>query len=110
MRLIANLSDVAPEKYEGYEYYPLLSGQNGCRAGCRTGVLAYVQEEYKQGGVHEDQEGFFVMEGRGRALVGEEELPLSPGACFIVPPGTYHSIKKDPECEYVKVFFFHAAV
>lgn len=110
MQLLVNQSDVTPVKYPEYDYVPLLSAENGCRAGCRTGLLSYTQEEYRQGGVHEDQEGFFVLEGAGRALVGEKEYSLLPGACFIVPPGLYHSIKKNPECDYVKLFFFHAAV
>jgi D-lyxose ketol-isomerase len=110
MELLVNQSDVTPVQFEEYEYIPLLSEENGCRAGCRTGLLMYTQEEYRQGGVHEDQEGFFVLEGKGKALIGEKELSLSPGACFIVPPGLFHSIKKDPTCSYIKLFFFHAAV
>jgi len=108
--MLVNQSGVPPVKYEEYDYIPLLSEENGCQAGCRTGLLLYRQEEYRQGGVHEDQEGFFVLEGTGKAMVGENELSLSPGACFIVPPGLYHSIRKDLTCDYIKLFFFHAAV
>ena len=110
MEPLVNQSDVISGKYEEYDYIPLLSEEQGCRAGCRTGLLLYRQEEYRQGGVHEDQEGFFVLEGTGKAMVGENEVSISPGSCFIVPPGSYHSIKKDPTCEYIKLFFFHAAV
>jgi gentisate 1,2-dioxygenase len=109
-RILVHESDAAPEKFPEYEYIPLLSEANGCLAGCRTGILLYRQEQYLQGGAHEDQEGFFVLEGTGGAQIGEQEFPLSPGACFIVPPGLYHSIRKDPSCEYIKLFFFHAAV
>lgn len=70
----------------------------------------YTQEEYKQGNTHEDQEGFYVLEGAGKALVGDNEIMLHPGVCFIVPPGFYHSIKKNAGCKYVKLFFFHAAI
>lgn len=110
MRLLVDQSDIAPEKYGEYEYIPLLSEENGCLAGCRTGLLIYTQDEFRQGGVHEDQEGFFVLEGKGKALVGETELSLSPGSCFIVPPGLYHSIKRDPACDRITLFFFHAAI
>jgi quercetin dioxygenase-like cupin family protein len=110
MKIFVSEFDVNPVKYEEYEFIPLLEEDNGCRAGCRTGLLKYTQKEYKQGGVHEDQEGFFVLEGTGKALVGEDEIPLSPGTCFIVPPGLYHSIKRDETCDYIKLFFFHAAV
>jgi len=108
--MLVNQSEVPPVKYEEYDYIALLSEENGCQAGCRTGLLLYRQEEYRQGGVHEDQEGFFVLEGTGKALVGEREFSLSPGSCFIVPPGLYHSIKKDQTCKFIKLFFFHAAV
>lgn len=110
MRMLVNQSEISPVKFEEYDYIPLLSEENGCLAGCRTGLLLYTQEEYRQGGVHEDQEGFFVLDGRGKAIVGEKEMTLSPGSCFIVPPGLYHSIKKDPTCNQIKLFFFHAAV
>jgi gentisate 1,2-dioxygenase len=110
MKLCVNQADISPVKYDEYDYIPLLGSENGCLAGCRTGLLAYSQMEYKQGGVHEDQEGFYVLEGTGHALVGESEFPLSPGSCFIVPPGLYHSIKRDAACDSIKLFFFHAAV
>lgn len=110
MKLYVNQADISPIKFEEYEYIPLLTEENGCQAGCRTGLLMYTQLEYKQGGIHEDQEVFYVLEGTGSALVGESEFKLYPGICFIVPPSLYHSIKRDKECDYVKMFFFHAAV
>ncbi|TXT47511.1 MAG: hypothetical protein FD137_1095 [Spirochaetes bacterium] len=109
MELHVNESEVAPVDFGDYFYIPLLSGENGCIAGCRTGLLSYSQAEYGPGGVHEDQEGFFVLSGSGKALVGDREFPISPGSCFIVPPGLYHAIKKDPACDCIKLFFFHAA-
>jgi D-lyxose ketol-isomerase len=110
MRIFINEKDVTPVKYEDYFFKEMLGEKNGCLAGCRTGVLIYTQEEYRQGGVHDDQEGFFVLSGSGSAMVGGEEFSLEPGVCFIVPPGTYHSIKKDTSCSCIKLFFFHAAV
>jgi len=110
MQIFINQADISPVKFEEYEYIPLLNEENGCQAGCRTGLLMYTQLEYKQGGVHEDQEGFYVLEGTGKAIVGENEFLLSPGVCFIVPPGLYHAIKRDAECDFIKLFFFHAAV
>ena len=110
MGILVHESDAVPEKFADYAHIPLLSAENGCLAGCRTGLLLYTQEEFRQGGVHDDQEGFFVLEGSGCARVGDREYPLSPGACFIVPPGFRHSIRKDPSCDCIKLFFFHAAV
>jgi len=110
MKIFINEKDVTPVKYKDYSFKEMLGEKNGCLAGCRTGVLIYTQEEYRQSGVHEDQEGFFVLSGSGSAMVGDKEFSLKPGVCFIVPPGTYHSIKKDTSCSCIKLFFFHAAV
>lgn len=92
-----------------HDYVELLNETNGCTAGCRTGLLYYRQTAYHQGGVHDDQEGFFVLEGSGTARVGDREFPISPGTSFIAPAGAYHYIKRDEGCLFVKLFFFHAA-
>ena len=110
MKIFINEKDVTPVKYEDYSFKEMLGEKNGCLAGCRTGVLIYTQQEYRQSGVHDDQEGFFVLSGSGNAMVGDKEFSLEPGVCFIAPPGTHHSIKKDMSCSCIKLFFFHAAV
>lgn len=96
------------QHFEHHDYLELLGEENGCRAGCRTGLLVYRQTEFIQGGVHEDQEGFYVLEGRGRAKVGEEVFSLEPGTSFIAPAGMEHYICRDADCPYIKLFFFHA--
>lgn len=110
MQIFIDQTDISPVKFDEYEYTPLLNEENGCQAGCRAGLLMYTQLEYIQGGVHEDQEGFYVLEGTGKAIVAKNEFLLSPGICFIVPPRHYHAIKRDAECDFIKLFFFHAAV
>lgn len=105
-----NESDAQHQQFEHHDYAELLNQDNGCVASCRTGLLYYRQTSFIQGGVHEDQEGFYVLEGSGRARVGEQEFPISPGSCFIAPAGKEHYICRDETCDYVKLFFFHAAV
>lgn len=95
-------------RFENHDYMELLIDKNGCRAGCRTGLLYYRQTEYIQGGVHDDQEGFFVLEGNGWAKMGEREFPIAPGSSFIAPAGMWHYIRRNQNCPYVKLFFFHA--
>lgn len=92
--------------------YNLLDENNGCVNGCRCGVSIYKRKEYDLShvGVHDDQEGFFVIEGSGRAMIGEEEIVMEPGTCFIVPAGVPHAMKSDENSEYCKVFWFHAAI
>lgn len=110
MAYSVNSTQGAMQKFVDYAYLPLLTEEHGCLAGCRSGLLWYTQLEYRQGGVHSDQEGFFVLEGTGSAQVGDEEFALAPGVSFIAPPGCYHAIKRDQSCQHIKLFFFHAAV
>ena len=63
-----------------------------------------------KGGVHADQEGFLILEGRGKALFGDQEFDVYPGLTMIAPAGTTHSIKRDADSVPVKVFWFHSAV
>lgn len=98
------------EIFPSHDFQDLLTTQNGCVAGCHAGILSYRQIEFLQGGTHEDQEGFFVLEGSGFARVGGETFPLRPGTAFLAPAGVPHFIRRDDSCEAVKLFFFHAAV
>jgi len=95
---------------DGVLNYPLLTEKQGCVNGCCTGISVFANSEYPLANVHSDQEGFFVIEGRGWARVGEREFPIRPGTSFIVPAGAHHTVKRDPESGPVRVFWFHAAI
>lgn len=95
--------------FENHDFTDLITSENGCTAGCHAGLLSYRQTDFIQGGVHDDQEGFYVLEGRGRAKVGDSVFPIEPGSCFIAPAGSYHYICRDENSVPVKLFFFHAA-
>lgn len=86
----------------------ILDETNGCINGCKTGISIYDNTEYKKGGVHEDQEGFYVLEGFGKALFGEEEHDIYPGMTMIAPAGVKHQLKRDEKSGAIKVFYFHA--
>lgn len=90
--------------------YTLLDERHGCVNGCRMGISFYSFDEYGTPTAHEDQEGFFVLEGRGMALIDGEELVLEPGMAFMIPAGTPHAMKRDSAFEYCKVLWFHGAV
>ena len=90
--------------------YTLLDERHGCVNGSKCGVSLYTMEEYGKVGCHDDQEGFFVLEGHGKAMIGDEEIDLEPGVTFMVPAHVGHSMKKDKDCDVCKVFWFHAAV
>lgn len=90
--------------------YTLLDERHGCVNGSKCGVSFYKMEEYGKVGCHDDQEGFFVLEGHGKALIGGEEIILEPGVTFMVPAHVEHCMKKDKDCDVCKVFWFHAAI
>ena len=54
-----------------------LTAENGCLGGCTSGTTIYAGYEFSaHPGVHEDQEGFYVLEGEGYARLGDLEFPI----------------------------------
>lgn len=88
----------------------VLDESNGCVKGCKAGITTYSNEEYKKGGIHDDQEGFYVVSGTGYAKFGDEECKIYPGMTMIAPAGVSHQVKSDDKASPVVVFWFHAAV
>lgn len=90
--------------------YDILNAEDGLLNGCKCGISNYTHKEYDPNGgsVHDDQEGFFVLEGKGYALIDGEEIEMTPGACFMVLPGTKHTMKCAADSDYCRVFWFHA--
>lgn len=78
--------------------------------GAYTGVNHVFTTEYPPMGVHDDNEGFYVIAGHGRALVGDEEQAIEKGSSFFAPAGVAHALKKDPDSEDMEVFWFHFPV
>jgi len=87
-----------------------LGTDNGCVAGCCSGITVYSGTEYGFGGVHDDQEGFFVLSGEGYAKLDDEEFEVYPGTSFVALPGVKHTVKSKSPDEPVKVFWFHSAI
>jgi mannose-6-phosphate isomerase-like protein (cupin superfamily) len=110
MNYFAKKNIVVEIKGEGFSSFPLLNDVHGCVKGCCTGIIIYTAVEYPSANVHEDQEGFIVMEGAGWAKVGAEEFRLETDTAFIVPAGINHTIKRDPNSKSIKLFWFHAAI
>jgi len=88
----------------------LIGPEHGATRGFCMGVAIYDNEEYGAPGVHEDQEGFYVLSGRGAAKVGDEEFPLRPGVAFIAQKRVPHSVKKSAGSKPVKLLWSHGAV
>ena len=88
----------------------LIDKSNGAKNGFCIGISYYTSSEYSTPGIHEDQEGFYVLEGSGTAKVGDEEFKVFPGGAFIATNGVPHTIKKDVNEKYIKILWSHGAV
>ncbi|MBR1470256.1 MAG: cupin domain-containing protein [Lachnospiraceae bacterium] len=95
---------------QGRHACDVLTAEQGCVNGCKAGYTFYADTEYHKGGVHEDQEGFLVLEGTGMAKFDDEEFAVYPGMMMVAPAGVRHTIRRDPDSVPVKVFWFHSAV
>ena len=111
MKPYITMEEVIANKGEGRKGYTFLSEANGCVNGCRSGISTYSDYEFNPNpGCHEDQEGFYVLEGEGYAKLDDLEFPIKAGDSFIALPGVRHTLKTKEGCQPVKVFWFHSAV
>ena len=70
---------------------------------------SYVNEFSDKPGVHNDQEGFYVLEGEGYAKLDDLVFPIKAGDSFVALAGVAHTIRTKEGCQPVKVFWFHSA-
>lgn len=86
----------------------MLDETNGCKGECLAGISVYGTTAFPEAETHPFQEGFYVIEGQGRALVGGEEFPLAAGTSFLVPAHEPHALCRAESSAGVKVFWFHS--
>ncbi len=107
MKYFSKADKHAPKDVPGATNYPIFpDGSAPCR-GCNASVNFYHCGEYPAPGVHDDNEGFYVVHGSGMAKVGEEETAISAGSFFYAPAGVPHAIKKDARSSGLEVILFH---
>ena len=105
------LEEVKKNQGESARGYKLLTKENGCVAGCCSGISNYNSIEFNNNaGSHEDQEGFFVLEGEGYAKLDDLVFPIVQGDSFIAAAGVRHTIKTNDVKKPVKVFWFHSSL
>ena len=92
----------------GHRSCVVLDQGNGCVGECLAGVSQYETDEYPELQTHPFQEGFYVIEGGGQALVDGEEFSIAAGTSFLVPAGKKHALRRGPGEAFVRVFWFHA--
>ena len=93
----------------GHRSCVVLNAENGCVGECLAGISQYETTEYPELQAHPFQEGFYVIEGNGHALVDGEEFPISAGMSFLVPAGKTHGLRSGEGEAFVRVFWFHSA-
>ena len=72
-------------------------------------LMGVLQEQQDKPGVHNDQEGFYVLEGEGYAKLDDLVFPIKAGDSFVALAGVAHTIRTKEGCQPVKVFWFHSA-
>lgn len=87
--------------------HPVFTPANAPAPGFVAGVNVVWSDRYPSDGVHEDNEGFYVIKGTGWAKVGGEERQIGEGSCFFAPAGVPHAIRKDTASCDLEVFLFH---
>lgn len=103
--------EVKKSQGTGGRGYKLLTEQNGCVAGCCSGITIYESTEFNSNpGYHKDQEGFFVLEGEGFAQLDDLVFSITKGDSFLAAAGVKHTIKASYEGKPVKVFWFHSSL
>lgn len=110
MEIKMNENDLEFRQAETHKGAELIGTKNGAKNGFCFGISYYHAEEFSHPGVHDDQEGFYVLEGTGEALIGDEEFRIYPGMSFIAQAGIPHSIKKDSNSIPIKVLWAHGAI
>lgn len=111
MKPYVTLEEVIASQGEGKRGYKLLTQDNGCVNGCCSGITIYSDYEFStKMGCHEDQEGFYVLEGEGFAKLDDLVFSIKAGDSFIALPGVKHTICTKEGCQAVKVFWFHSGI
>ena len=110
MSIRSHEDDIEFESAGNHKGGALIDASNGAANGFSMGISYYNDEEYGEPGIHNDQEGFYVLEGTGTARFGDEDFEIFPGSGFIAHAGVPHSIKKAPGSKHVKVLWCHDAI
>ncbi len=106
---VTYIDENQPKYKEGHHIHNLLNQWWGTTNGFNSLVGVYTSKDFVITATHTDQQMFYVIEGKGWALVGEKIFPIFPGACWFVPPNKKHGIKCAANCKEVKAFVVHGA-
>ena len=69
-----------PRYFPGAISYPGFSEEDTPIEGCYTMLNIFADKEYNAPGIHEDNEGFYVIGGTGKIMIADEEYDISQGS------------------------------
>lgn len=55
---------------------------------------------------HRVEEAFFIIEGQGTLLLGEETVPIGAGDALLAPAGAAHGFRNDSDSPLRMTFFY----
>lgn len=103
----AHIGDHDAVQNPGATTYPIHTLEHAPIDGCYTMLNIFTETQYPDAwGVHEDNEGFFVLSGTGSYYIDGAEYALEPGTSMVAPAGRPHGIKKVGK-EDLMVFIYH---
>lgn len=103
---MVNMKNIEPSFSNGHYSYYLL----GHEQLSETGVSVYICKEYQEPGVHEYNEGFYVLKGNGFIKCDSSEHFIEESMSFIVPYNVEHSLKCSEGISELRVFCFHIPI
>lgn len=97
-------------EYPGSHSWDFFRESESPCTGYRAMFNHFYNEEYiVPYGIHDDHEGFYVISGTGKMIIGEEEFDLEPGVSMVAPANIPHAIRKTSEQD-LEIFLFHFPV
>ncbi len=109
MKISVRLKEAKVEDYPGRRIKTLLDPSTVGSSGFILGVITYLPGCTVEPHTHDDQEGIYVMKGRGKAKIGGESIELEQGVAFYIAKRVTHSVM-NPFDEPLEVVFSHAPV
>lgn len=88
-------------------HFTVLNEEYGGIPGSNIGITYYSNTQYTNLELYDDQVFFYVLEGRGKAKIGNCEIELSEHSMFVVPPKTEHALLSDDFTTPIKVLWTH---
>ena len=94
-------------RHPGVSSHVLLNADVGAGA-VTLGELIVEPGGYLRPHIHLVEEAFFIFEGSGLALVGDQEIPVSAGTAILAPTGTAHGFRNNSDAPLKMAFFYPA--